>query len=234
MNKSARLTVAVLAAITAMSCTSIVSFASTRTDTVIEENVNVGGWAISSGKSTSLSANPEAESAFKKATANLAGVNYQAICVLGTQLVAGTNYAILCRSTVVYPDAQPEIKIMYIYEDLEGNTEIIGFQTIIGKQIPGGFTANSGKLSLNKNKSVKKIYQKAMNGLTGVSYTPKAYLGSQVVAGTNYMILCRSRVVYPNAPYQWSLVTVNKDLDGKASLVEIETLELGNMDDETL
>ena len=237
MKKSVKLTAAVLAAIAAMSCTTFASFADRTTDTVIEDTFSdmpvAGGWSVNEGKNISLNASPEAKAAFKKATAGLTGVDYKAIALLGTQVVAGTNYAILCRSTVVYPDAQPEIKIMYIYEDLEGNAEITGFQTIIGEQLDGGFTANSGKFSLGKNKSVKKTYRKAMKDLMGVAYTPAAYLGSQVVAGINYMVLCRSKVVYPGAPYKWSLVIVNKDLTGKASLVDIETLELGNADDDT-
>ena len=236
MKKTLRTTAAVLAAIAAMSCTTFASFADITPDTVIgstfADEPIAGGWSVNDGKNLSLSAAPEAKAAFKKATTGLAGVSYKPIALLGTQVVAGTNYAVLCRSTVVYPDAQPEIKIMYIYEDLEGNAQIMGFQTIIGEQLMGGFTANSGKLAFGKNKSVKRIYKNAMKGLTGVSYSPVAYLGSQIVAGTNYMVLCRSKVVYPGTPYKWSLVTVNKDLDGKASLVDIETLELGSMDDD--
>ena len=224
-----------MAAIRAMSCTAIPAFADSTADTLSAEEAYTdipisGGWAVNESSNVSLSKNPEAKAAFKKATNELTGVSYKAIAVLGTQIVAGTNYAILCRSTVVYPYAQPEIKVMYIYEDLGGNAEITGFQTIIGEQLDDGFTANAGTLAIKKNKTVYKTYKSAMKGLAGVSYSPAVYLGSQVVSGTNYMILCRSRVVYPNAPYQWSLVTVNKDLDGNSSLVDIEALELGNYD----
>lgn len=236
MKKTLKTTAAILAAITAISCASFPSFAEKSQDTAGEEIAAyipvAGGWSVNEGMDISLSSNPEAKAAFKKATEKLTGVDYKPIALLGTQVVAGMNYAVLCRSKAVYPDAQPEIKIMYIYADLEGNAEITGFQTIIGKQLMGGFTANTGKFSMGKNKDVKKIYKKAMKGLEGVTYSPAAYLGSQVVAGTNYMILCRSRVVYPGAPYQWSLVKVNKDLKGKASLVDIETLDIGTMDDQ--
>lgn len=235
MKNTVKITAAAMAVIMAMSCTAIPAFADTTAETLSAEEAYTdmpisGGWSVNESSNVSLSKNPEAKAAFRKATAELVGVNYQAIALLGTQIVAGTNYAVLCRSTAVYPDAQPEIQIMYIYEDLEGNAEITGFQTIIGEQLAGGFTANGGKLAIKSNKSIYKTYKKAMKGLTGVSYAPAAYLGSQVVAGTNYMVLCRSQVVYPNAPYEWSLVTVNKDIEGKSSLVDIETLELGNYD----
>lgn len=245
MKKTFKTTAAILAAIMAMSCASAAASAMyTGEDTEYEEGemhimmgAVAGGWEINESGNVSLSSNHAAKAAFGKATAGLMGVNYQPIALLGTQVVAGTNYAILVRSTVVYPDAQPEIKVMYIYEDLQGNVEVTGFQTIIGEQLMGGFTANSGKLGIKSNKDVYSAYKKAVSGLTGVSYTPAAYLGSQVVAGTNYMILCRSKVVYPGAAAQWSLVKVYKDLKGNASFLDAETLELShsnidNYDDE--
>ncbi len=239
MKKSIRTIAAALAAIMAMSTAAISSYAIYTGEPVdyADGEMHImtavaGGWSVNESMNISLESDPDAKAAFEKATEKLMGVNYTAIGILGTQVVAGMNYAILCRSTVVSPDAQPEMKIMYIYADLQGNAEVTGFQTIIGEQLMGGFTANAGKLALSKNPDVKKVYKKAMEGLAGADYIPAALLGSQVVAGTNYMILCRSQVVYPGAPYQWSLVKVNKDLEGKASLVDIETLELGNTDAE--
>ena len=233
MKKTSKMTAFLLAASMALSAASVTAFAEEPATPAVQDNATIsGGWSVNDG-AVAMSKNPDAKAAFKKATAGLTGVNYKPIAVLGSQVVAGTNYAILCRPTAVYPDAQPEIKIMYVYADLMGNAEIIGFQTIIGAQLMGGFTANSGKLAVQNNKTVYDTYKKAMKGLTGVSYTPAAYLGSQVVAGTNYMVLCRSKGVYPGARYEWSLVTVNKDLNGNASVVSIETLDLGYMDDET-
>ena len=55
----------------------------------------------------------------------LLGVNYVPVAYLGSQLVAGTNHAILCQATVVYPDAVPSFVILYLYQDLEGNVSIL-------------------------------------------------------------------------------------------------------------
>ena len=234
MRKTIRLTSAAMAAIIAMSCVSVAAFADDRSENIDRDSnyaeVLSGGWEVNGGY-TSMSKNPAANAAFKKAISELDGVSYKAVAVLGTQIVAGTNYAILCKATPVYPDAAPEVKVMYIYEDLAGNAEITSFQTIIGEALDGGFATNGGKIALSKKKDVYSAFKKAMKDLVGVSYKPVAYLGSQVVAGSNYLILCRSRVVYPNAPYGWSLITVNKALDGSVSLVDINTLELGNTDD---
>ncbi len=60
----------------------------------------------------------------------LTGVNYVPVALLGTQIVAGTNYSILCRSTVVYPGAETTYAIVYIYEDLERQASILHIQDL--------------------------------------------------------------------------------------------------------
>lgn len=53
------------------------------------------------------------------------GAQHEPIALLGTQVVAGTNYCLLCRSTPVVPDAVSHYTLMYIYADLEGGAEIL-------------------------------------------------------------------------------------------------------------
>lgn len=236
MKKSIRFTSAAMAALIAMSCATFSAFADDSTELADDSGYTeflAGGWEVNTG-STSISKNAAAKAAFKKATAELLGVSYQPIAVLGTQVVAGMKYAILCRATPVYPDAVPEITIMYIYESVDGTVDIDGFQTIISGGDEGGFKANTGKFAIKnkKNKAVYSAYKKAMKELVGVDYKPVLYLGSQNKSGSNYMILCRSHAVYPNAPYEWSLVTVSKSAKGKVKLGDVQTLELGNTDEE--
>lgn len=236
MKKSIRFTSAAMAALIAMSCATFSAFAD---DSIVLADDSgyteflAGGWEVNTG-STAMSKNAAAKAAFKKATAELLGVSYQPIAVLGTQVVAGTKYAILCKATPVIPDAVPDITIMYIYENVDGTVDIDGFQTVISGGDKGGFKANTGKFTIKnkKNKAVYSAYKKAMKELVGVDYKPVLYLGKQKKSGSNYMILCRSQVVYPDAPYEWSLVTVSKSAKGKVKLGDVQTLELGNTDEE--
>lgn len=236
MKKSIRFTSAAMAALIAMSCAAFSAFADDSIELADDSGYTeflAGGWEVNTG-STSISKNAAAKAAFKKATAELLGVSYQPIAVLGTQVVAGTKYAILCKATPVIPDAAPDITIMYIYENVDGTVDIDGFHTIISGGDKGGFKANTGKFTIKnkKNKAVYSAYKKAMKELVGVDYKPVLYLGSQNKYGSNYMILCRSQAVYPNAPYEWSLVTVSKSAKGKVKLGDVQTLELGNTDEE--
>lgn len=237
MKNSIRFTSAAMAALIAMSCATFSAFADDTAPAVDPGYTDfiAGGWEVNAG-STAMSKNPAARAAFKKATAELEGVSYQPIAVLGTQVVAGTKYAILCKAAPVVPDAAPEITIMYIYENVDGTVEIDGFQTIISGDDEGGFKANTGKFTIKnkKNKAVYSAYKKAVKELVGVDYKPVLYLGKQSKSGSNYMILCRSRVVYPDAPYEWSLVTVSKSAKGKVKHGDVQTLELGNTDEESV
>ena len=83
----------------------------------------VGGWQPVPAEARVL---PEdAQAAFDKATEGLTGAVYTPVALLSTQIVAGTNYCILCQITPVVPDAVPAWNLVYIYADLEGNAEIL-------------------------------------------------------------------------------------------------------------
>lgn len=70
----------------------------------------------------------------------------------------------------------------------------------------------------------KALFEKALDGYTGVSYTPMLYLGQQVVAGMNYRFLCKAQVVVPDAPETWAIVEIYEDLEGNAEITGITDL----------
>lgn len=83
----------------------------------------MGGWEAVPAEAGAL---PEdAQAAFDKAMETLVGAEYTPVSLLATQVVAGTNYCILCQVTPVVPDAQPTWALVYIYADLQGNAEIL-------------------------------------------------------------------------------------------------------------
>lgn len=195
----------------------------------------VGGWEINSGAlSIDDEENKDAKEAFEKATDGLEGYEYEPIAVLGSQVVAGTNYSILCRGTVIVPDAEPVFEIITVYEDLDGNAEIIGDKEIFSgdSDAQGGYTVNEGDVSFEKNEDVKTAFDKAitfdkaLESLEGADYEPVAYLGSQTVAGINYMALMRVTAVTPETLPEYDLVTVYQDLDGNAEITDMQTVTI--------
>ena len=57
-------------------------------------------------------------------------------------------------------------------------------------EVPGGWERPE---SPEITEEIQTLCDKGFEGMTGVSYTPAALLSTQVVAGTNYRILFRSR-----------------------------------------
>ena len=87
-----------------------------------------GGWTANAEDPTLIP--EEALEAFNKATEELVGCDYEPIALLGSQVVAGTNYCLLCKCTVVTPDAPVNYVLMYIYSGVDGTNEVLDIQDI--------------------------------------------------------------------------------------------------------
>ena len=61
---------------------------------------------------------------FEKAFEGFAGVGYKPVTLLGTQVVAGTNYAILAIGTSVTAEPISHLYVVNIFEDLQGNVTL--------------------------------------------------------------------------------------------------------------
>ena len=87
------------------------------------EGMLSGGWAAADDPTVTQ----ERSELFEKALGGMVGVDYTPVAYLGSQVVAGTNHCFLCLSRVVLPDAIPKHVLVFIYEDLKGNAEIMNF-----------------------------------------------------------------------------------------------------------
>ena len=79
-----------------------------------------GGW----NKPESDKVTEEARAALEKALDGMVGAHYEPLALMGTQVVAGMNYCILCEITPVVPDAMGRKALVYVYADLDCNAEI--------------------------------------------------------------------------------------------------------------
>ena len=93
-----------------------------------EEEPLVGGWSAYTDNPTEIPA--EALDALNAALDGLEGCVYKPIALLVTQVVAGTNYCFLCETTVVMPDAQPSYALVYVFDGLESEHELLRVQEI--------------------------------------------------------------------------------------------------------
>ena len=69
---------------------------------------------------------------------------------------------------------------------------------------------------------MRKVFDKAFDGLEGVSYTPVAVLASRTTgSGTQYRVLCKATVVYPGAEMHYAVVDVYESLEGNANIIGV-------------
>ena len=92
-----------------------------------------------------------------------------------------------------------------------------------GNQIAGGWEISDSQEVTDEQKAV---FNKAVETLAGAEFTPVAYIGSQIVAGTNHCFLCTERpsVAELQGEETYALVYVYEDLDGNASILDIKAL----------
>ncbi len=69
-------------------------------------------------------------------------------------------------------------------------------------------------------------FEKAMDGMVGVSYEPVDILASQVVSGSNYAYLCMSKTVTAEPRSFWSMIVVYEPLDGNPVISRIQEIDV--------
>ncbi len=105
---------------------------------------------------------------------------------------------------------------------VDENTEEEAGQPIeVPAILPGGWVSTE---SPALTEDVQNVFNRALEGLTGVSYEPIACLGRQLVNGTNYAIFCRAAVVYPDAKPYFAVLHIHETLDGSAEILDIFSL----------
>lgn len=192
-----------------------------------------GGWAISTEPVTPDI--PEsARFAFNDAVSVLTDAEYEPIAYLGSQVVAGSNYGFLCR--VSSDSAQSEVKLctVKIYRNLEGNSSVLETKDVIISEcfkdsnlsftpdnLAGGWNISSDIKSAVLPKEIQTAFTKATKDLKDVEYKPLAYLGCQVVAGSNYAVLCKASANGSDNQSSLAVIMIYADLEGGAQITSV-------------
>lgn len=189
---------------------------------VSEENCISGNWK----RAADPALTDTVRKVFDKAFDGLEGVSYTPYALLASRTTAsGRQYRILCKATVVYPGAQEEYVVATVSKNWLGRAEIVE----IGDALcltdldyeEGAVGAWQEAQSPAMTDEAKAAFEKATEGLLCVDYVPVALLSTQVVAGTNYRILCEATEVYPGAETHYAVMTVYEGLDGSANILSV-------------
>ena len=203
-----------------------------------------GGWAIDD-QELQAKLPEEAAAAFSKATETLTGTTLEPVAYVGSQVVAGTNYMVLCRATSATEEPETTYQMAVIYADLEGNAEVTSLKdfditeyvegegTKDFEQLAGGWSAAADATGAGLSENAKNAYDKAMETVCWEwgEVEPLASLSSQVVAGMNYVILCKGTLTEDDSAERIFVVTIYEDLDGNASVTNSHVLDLAEFND---
>lgn len=188
-----------------------------------------GGYNISSSVAGTL---PEkALKAFKSATKD--DDKYEPLACMGTQVVSGTNYMILAKE-------KDSLKVLVIYEDLKQKTSIMGTHDfnlldylnnndISQKEdIVGGWNVpTEGNLNAMPQ-NLASAWSESFAKYKEIKLEPLACLGTQVVAGTNYVVLARG-VAKGEKTSNLYVVVIYDDLDNNASITSVSYIDLARI-----
>ena len=182
--------------------------------------------------SFSMKDNPDAMTAFEAAFPN--GYNYthyEPIALLGTQVVSGTNYLYLCKST--WTDYQENVSfvLLQIYQDLSGKSQVVGsailFPTEESEEDGEDYSYNTGSYLPENIPAIQNAFEEAVPDDENVSYIPLAYIGKHSQEGKSEedVIFTAKKSKGKDAKTSYVLLYIAKDKNGKAKLVKTEDVE---------
>lgn len=179
--------------------------------------------------SFSIKDNPDAMNAFEAAFPN--GYNYthyEPIALLGTQVVSGTNYLYLCKST--WTDYQENVSfvLLQVYQDLSGKSQVVGsailFPTEESREEGEDYIDNTGSYLPENIPAIQNAFKEAVPDDENAYYIPLAYIGKHTQEGKpeEDVIFTAKDPRGTDAKISYELFYITKDKNGKAKLVRTE------------
>ena len=191
-----------------------------------------GGW------STVLEGNKQlledkVQTAFDKAVTD-ANKDYEAVALLGKQVVAGTNYMLLVKDKTSY-------KVIVVYNDLEDKAHISKVSNFninkyvnedISKdstEVVGGWEVEVPGKGIMLEEKVQASFDKATEKISDYTFLPIGVLGKQLVAGYNYAVLSYGRGKDDSKDKDGIyLLTLYVDLQGNAEIISNAYVDLAD------
>lgn len=195
----------------------------------------VGGFTVCTDAQPLLT--EEEQDIFDKAETTLAGGAYTPVAVLGTQVVAGTNYAYLCLGAPDEPEDLAKWYIVTLYKDLSGNvttlsirdidlTDIQTMNSVYNPSFVGSWSTSEPDQPGVLPDDAQAAFDKATKEYVGVGYSPIALLGTQVVAGLNYKFLCFGTLVTKDPVTSVYVLDIYQDPQGECTITDAQLFDL--------
>lgn len=138
----------------------------------------------------------------------LVGAEYEPIAYLGSQIVNGTNHAVLAKQTIIDGRDTANIVVL-IFNEKPGAMEatLVGVERVVEGGAPFGGIHVDPVTAIPKD--AMDAWNDAFATFVGSKVSPIALLGTQVVNGTNYIFAAEIAPLVPNAVSKVVIVTIN-------------------------
>lgn len=174
----------------------------------------VGAWNIN----ISVGSMPE-----KVATAvgaikeSIMGADYEPIAYIGSQVVNGTNHAVLAEQ-VLTTGRDTKNVVLLIFNEKGMNCDLVSIERVVEAGGELGGTVVDVKTDIPED--AQKAFDKALGGFVGAAVKPFALLATQPVNGINYVFAAEVTPVTAEPQKKFCVITVN-NLEKKASFADI-------------
>ena len=163
----------------------------------------VGSWNVN----VIVDAMPEKVATAVSALADqLIGAEYTPIAYLGSQLVNGTNHAVLAEQVLTTGKDTKNV-VLLIFNEKGMDCTLVNIERVV----EGG--VGEGGIEINVKTAIpeeaKEAFDSALVEFVGSSVKPFAYLGSQVVSGIDYIFAAEITPITENPTKKVAVVTVN-------------------------
>lgn len=189
-----------------------------------------GGWEVPATAEPVLAADQ------KEVYESSSGVDaaVQPIALLATQVVSGMNYAFLGNDgskwsvVVCYKSIGGEIMVSSAKAIDLANIRTLDASAANAQpgDAVGGWAVQEPAQPAVLPDKAQAAFEKSLQGYTGIALKPIALLGTQIVSGTNYLVLCEGSPVVQNPTPGLFVVNAYEDLQGNAELTSVESFDL--------
>ena len=185
---------------------------------------NAGGWTITEQEAAALP--EEVASGFSDAAY---GTDLTPVALVAQQVVKGTNDMLLCRN-------DDEYRMIVVNRDLENNATLksnvkfnlsdytAGGEEGITESLDGGWYTPDDITSVPLPEDAQAAFEKALENFAGSNIVPMALLGTQVVKGINYAILCHVTPMVYDPVSSTQVITIYSDPEGNAEISNLSVI----------
>lgn len=147
----------------------------------------------------------------------LIGAEYTPIAYLGSQLVNGTNHAVLAEQLILSGKDTKNV-VLLIFNEKGMDCTLVNIERVVEGGDGMGAVMVDVKTVIPTDAQV--IFDEAISEFVGSTVKPFALLATQVVAGIDYIFIAETQVVAPEAAKRIAVVTVNS-LDKKITFKNV-------------